>query len=90
MTLIGIGRQNVTCLLYYSVKFVEKYSFLAEILFWGSRLRLESSCIRVNMVCGNYFHLSCHTRMEITSSAPVSGSFFSVRKCLVKTHFGNL
>jgi hypothetical protein len=64
VTLIGKGRQNLTCLCTKCMKLIVKYFFLADFYFWGLSLIWINTfslgrralfgvpfCIRVNTVC---------------------------------------
>jgi hypothetical protein len=51
VTLIGTGKENLTCSVYSVYAINNKIFFLADVLPFGGRLRLESFCILVNTVC---------------------------------------
>jgi len=66
VTLIGKGRQNVTCCVFNKcMQFVVKYFPLADVLFLQGHLRLESSCIWVNAVL-HYFRLHLYSRWSFS------------------------
>ena len=50
VTLIGKGRLNLTCFVYYVYEINSKLFFLRRLLLLRDHLRLELSCIWVNMV----------------------------------------
>jgi len=59
VTLIGKSRWNLTCFVYFVYEINIKVFFLTDILFLGVCLRLQSSCILVNMLLECIFDQFC-------------------------------